>query len=511
MPKSSAKRVAIAGASGFVGQAITRVLVQDHEVIGLTRSPAVGREQAEITWRTCDLFSLRELEDALEGADVAIYLVHSMLPTARLSQGSFADLDLLLADNFSRAAQTKGVQHILYVGGLVPEGPHRSQHLDSRYEVEKTLASRVPRFTAIRSGIIIGRGSSSLWILVNLVRRLPVMVLPRWTRSLSQPISIDDLSRAVLRCLDQPDEHQGAFDVGGPDILSYRSLMERVASVLGLKRTLIGVNALSPRFSRLWVRLFGSAPDALVGPLIESLQHDMRTRDNSLQRWLEPDCQSVEEALRASLDDRDRPSPPPSSIHQTASVRSRLRRTRTVRSVQRLPLPAGRDAAWAADEYMRFLPRFIHPFIRVTTRDREHIDFQLAGLQKPLLELELASERSSPDRRVFDVTGGLLVRSGVERLGRLEFRVADDGRALLAAIHDFPPALPWYVYNLTQAIAHLQVMRKFGAHLMSTEAVAPQPPEASDDESPTNARGNATFARTTQPPVDAPPEPPRAD
>ena len=174
--------VAIAGASGFVGTALCRALSPDHQVIGLGRSGPPDDTDAQ-EWRVCDLYSLRQLEQALEGVEIAIYLVHSMLPSTRLTQGGFANLDLLLADNFARAAERAGVRRILYVGGFVPEAGDLSPHLRSRFEVERTLASRAPRLTALRCGIVIGRGSSSFWILRNLVRRLPVMLLPRWTGS----------------------------------------------------------------------------------------------------------------------------------------------------------------------------------------------------------------------------------------------------------------------------------------------------------------------------------------
>ena len=136
--------VAIAGATGFVGEALCRALAPEHRIVALTRS----RERAErpdddgVSWRRCDLFSLRELERALETADCAIYLVHSMLPSARLTQASFADLDLLLADNFGRAAQRCGVSQILYLGGLTPAEGRLSPDLASRLEVEQTLGSQ---------------------------------------------------------------------------------------------------------------------------------------------------------------------------------------------------------------------------------------------------------------------------------------------------------------------------------------------------------------------------------
>ena len=453
--------IGIAGATGFVGRALCRDLVADHRVIALSRTPV---ELAGVESRVCDLFVLAEVERALAGADVAIYLVHSMLPSARLTQAGFADLDLLLADDFARAAAKAGVPHILYVGGLVPEDGPLSPHLASRKEVEETLGSRGAALTALRCGIIVGPGSSSLWILVNLVRRLPAMILPRWTESSSQPIALADLVRAVRLVLADPARFRGAFDLGGPDRMTYREMLARTARLLGRRRWLVGVPFFTSRLSRLWVSLFGSAPLALVTPLVESLRHEMRVGENPLQARLLPDAQPFELALRGALDAAGRPLPPPSSIRLSPPAKQRLQRARSVRSVQRLPLPPGRDARWAAEEYLRFLPRFMRPWIRVETDAAGGARFFLAGTRLCLLALRLAAG-SERDRTELEIVGGAMLAPGDGPRGRFELREVLGGRALLAAIHDYRPALPWRLYQLTQARVHLAVMRGFGRHL----------------------------------------------
>jgi uncharacterized protein YbjT (DUF2867 family) len=452
--------VAVAGATGFVGSALCRDLSADRRVIALSRR--VGEVPGAQT-RVCDLFALDQVEAALAGADAAVYLVHSMLPSARLVQGGFADLDLLLADTFARAAQRAGVARILYVGGLVPSDGPLSPHLASRREVEEALASRGTSLAALRCGIVVGAGSSSLWILANLVRRLPAMILPRWTESSSRPIALADLVRAVRAALDDP-ALAGAFDLGGPDRMSYREMLARTARFLGRRRLLLRVPFFTPRLSRLWVQLFGSAPRALVGPLVESLRHEMRVADNPLQRRIEPGARGFEAALAEALDEGGRPRPPPSSLRLAPQARRRLRRERRVRSVQRLPLPHGRDARWAAEEYLRFLPRFMRPWIRVETDAAGGARFFLARTRLCLLALELdpGSER---DRTEFAISGGALLARAEGPPGSFELREALGGRVLLAAIHDYRPALPWPVYNATQARVHVAVMRGFGRHL----------------------------------------------
>ena len=149
-----------------------------------------------------DSFSVQQTRDALEGADVAVYLVHSMSPNSRLTQGRFEDLDLLLADNFGRAASAAGVQRIVYLGGLMPkEDPSElSAHLASRFEVEKALGAHGVPVTAVRAGLVVGAEGSSLNILVRLVERLPLMVCPSWTSSRTQPIALSDVVEILARC-----------------------------------------------------------------------------------------------------------------------------------------------------------------------------------------------------------------------------------------------------------------------------------------------------------------------
>jgi uncharacterized protein YbjT (DUF2867 family) len=458
--------VAIAGASGFVGQALRRSLLPDYDVVGLTRSPtrASMTDADGVSWRYCDLFSMHGVQEALQGVDYAIYLVHSMLPSARLTQANFVDLDLLLADNFARAAEKNGVRQIVYIGGIRPSDNEVSRHLESRLEVEETLSGRATPVTSLRAGIIIGPGGSSMTMMINLVRRLPAMVLPRWTESRSAPIAIDDVVRAVHRCLGHEDTFGQSYEIGGPETMSYRQMLERTSRAMALERWKITVPFFSVYLSRRWVSLVSGASDALVGPLIESLRHSVVPASNPLQDWLVQEAVPFDEALQQSLDAEGRALPNPRR-QITPGDQAKLREARTVRSVQRMVLPPQRDATWVAAEYMRWLPRFVWPFLRCRVSDDGVVQFYLRFVNLCLLELTHAPERSEPDRQLFHITGGALVRVSTEYRGRFEFREVLRARAIIAAIHDYQPFLPWYIYNLTQAVVHLWVMRGFGRHL----------------------------------------------
>jgi uncharacterized protein YbjT (DUF2867 family) len=453
------RRVAIAGASGFVGRALAARLAPRFDVVGIARR--VPDETTDFTdFRAADLFNLREAERALEGVDVAIYLVHSMLPSARLTQGDFADFDLLCADNFARAAQKNGVGQIVYLGGLVPEGP-LSPHLESRREVERTLSSRGVPLTVLRAGLVLGGGGSSFAILATLVRRLPVMVCPRWMETRTQAVALDDVLALLEHVVGEPAHGGQTYDVGAPEVMSYRELMTLTADVLGVRRPMVPVPFFSPGLSRLWVSLFSGAPRELVGPLVESLRHEMIARDLRLAASAGLTPTPTRTALIRAL--AESPKKPDTAAPLGSPRVPRTPKPSLVRSVQRMQLPAGKDAAWAADEYARWLPQALSWLIRAEVRADRSFEFFLLGVSRPMLVLTAAPDRSTADRQLFFVTDGWLV-SKTSR-GRFELRQVLDERTLLTAIHDFAPSLPWWLYRQTQARFHGLVMALFRRHL----------------------------------------------
>jgi hypothetical protein len=258
------------------------------------------------------------------------------------------------------------------------------------------------------------------------------------------------------------------LEVGGPDVLSYRAMMERTATLLGRRARTFSVPFFTPGLSRLWVTLVTQTPRALVAPLIQSLRHPMVASRDDLAKVLGRPGLGFDAALRRALDDEatSRAAKREVQILDLARERRRLRADRTVRSIQRLPLPPGRDAAWVAREYALWLPRLLWPWIGVGVDEAGSCRFTARPSGRLLLELRLERERSTSDRQLFAIAGGALVGARANgEPGRLEFREVPGGRWLLAAIHDYSPALPWPVYAATQALVHLWVMGRFRRHL----------------------------------------------
>ena len=478
MEPSRKLTVAIAGATGYVGKALCRRLAPDFRVIGLTRRPGGAADIPQIEWRTCDLFSLIECEQALEDVDVGIYLAHSMIPSARLTQGSFQDRDLILADNFARAAQHRGLRRILYLGGVVPPGPQEqlSRHLASRLEVEQTLGGRGVPLTALRASIVIGAHGSTFSIIRTLLSRLRVIPCAAWSRSLTQPVALLDVLEIFRYCLDHPAETRGVFDVANPEAVSYRQLLERTARLMNLRRRFFNVPFCASFACKLCLSAVTGARWALVSPLVESLRFPMVATDRRLHDIAGVPGRSLDDAIAMALADEQKSRVRVPVAHPAEPAHY------DVRSVQRLTLPPGFSARSVVAEYIRWLPWIFRWFLRCEEDADGNVRIltALPGCRCLLLELTYGHDRSpGDDRQVYFITGGALARkvSLPSRRPRLEFREVLNGRAVLLAIHDYRPTLLPWIYEHTQAIAHLLVTQSFARHLRRVAAAQQTPPQ----------------------------------
>ncbi len=279
-------RCLVTGATGYIGGRLApRLLAEGHQVRCLARKAGRLRDvpwaaQAEIA--EGDLRRPETLPAAFADVDVAYYLVHS------LGQADFEAADREAATNFAEAAAAAGVRRIVYLGGPEPAaGGSTSPHLRSRAEVARILlAGEVPT-AVLRAAVIIGSGSASFEMLRYLTERLPAMVTPRWVRNRIQPIAVRDVLRYLVGCAGLPPEVDRAFDIAGPDVLTFREMMQRYARVAGLRRRIIvPVRPLTPALSSHWVGLITPVPNAIARPLVESLIHEAVAHEHDIARWL---------------------------------------------------------------------------------------------------------------------------------------------------------------------------------------------------------------------------------
>jgi uncharacterized protein YbjT (DUF2867 family) len=266
--------ILVTGASGYVGaQLLDELRARGRRVRALVRDP--GRvDLPGVRLHQGDAVTGDGLAEALDGVRTAYYLIHSMGRGANPSE-DFAARDRAAAVNFGEAASRTGVERVVYLGGLGPTGADASIHLRSRHEVAELLRERVRGLVYVRAAMVIGPGSASFEMLRHLVRRLPVMLTPRWVDTRSQPVAIADVVATLADAAEHPDP-PAELQLGGADVLTYREMMARAATVLGRRPPVIlKVPVLSPRLSSYWVSLVTPVETGLVRPLIDGLKSEM--------------------------------------------------------------------------------------------------------------------------------------------------------------------------------------------------------------------------------------------
>jgi len=299
--------ILVLGASGYIGShLVPRLAEAGHAVRAAARRADVleARGWQGVDCVSADAFDAATLDRALEGVDVAYYLVHSMG-----GGGGFAERDKRAAENFRDAAARAGVRRIVYLGGIRPSG-EASMHLASRLETGDVLRAGPVPVTELRAGLIVGAGSVGFEVIRDLVNHLPVMVTPRWVQSRTQAIALDDLLAYLQGVLDQPETAGGTYDVCGPDNLVYRDLLAIYAKVAGRPFRPLRVPFLTPRLSSLWLGLVTSVPISVARPLVDGLKTDLVGDDAAIRKSLPIPLHTYEEAIRAALA-RERAEPIP--------------------------------------------------------------------------------------------------------------------------------------------------------------------------------------------------------
>lgn len=463
------KRLVIAGASGSMGTALCRELGADYDILALTHLEARAENpipDLPVTWRHCDMFSRSEMIDALDGADFAIYLIHTRLASARLDQAQCEDMELIIADNFATAARLAGVRQILCLRGLLPKSALAPQIARRRNEVVEALeASGVP-LTVIRASLVVAPGSTAINLIASQVSRARFVPVPAWANGRKQPVALADLLKAVRQCLGRPESYAGSFDIGGPVVVHWRQILEQTAELLGRRPKFLSVRWLTPRLYTWWLHFRSpSTHPATIRLVVDDLQHESLAGDNPLQRLIATDALDPREAIRPHLIPGGTPVLANPRSQVLGAYEAHLREARSVRSIQRMTLPAGKNATWMADTYFQWLEAFLWPLIVCRADESGSFKVRIRGLPLTLLELSFRPDHSAPDRRMYFISGGLLASGKRNLKGRMEFHDVLDGRYSIIAIHDFAPSLPWNIYQASQAAAHGFVMKAFQKHM----------------------------------------------
>jgi uncharacterized protein YbjT (DUF2867 family) len=297
-------KVAVIGATGYVGgRLVPELLAAGHDVRCLVRSP---ERLDRVPWRSdvdvvrADVLDPESLEIAMGGIEAVYYLVHAMGHS-----GDFEQTDRDGAERTRVAAERAGVSRIVYLGGLGEEDPNRlSDHLASRHEVGRILAAGTVPVTELRAAVIIGSGSASFEMLRHLADVLPAMICPRWvTRTQCQPIAIADVLHYLVAVIERPDTAGRVLEIGGPEVITYRDLIDRYTALAGIRRRLIvPVPLLTPRLSSHWVNLVTALPYGLARPLVDSLINDVVVHpDRDIRAFIDHQPYTLDEAIARAL------------------------------------------------------------------------------------------------------------------------------------------------------------------------------------------------------------------
>jgi uncharacterized protein YbjT (DUF2867 family) len=293
-------KILLTGSTGYIGKRILPLLLQEgHEVICCVRDKNrfcfPEKYSANVRLLEVDFLQYKSVETIPNDIDAAYYLIHSMS-----SADNYDELERISASNFRKKINGTSARQIIYLSGIVNE-KSLSKHLASRKAVEEILKSGKAPTTTLRAGIIVGSGSASFEIIRDLVHKLPVMITPKWLNTKCQPIAIADVLEILMKSLLNPKTYNESFDIGGPDILTYKEMLLEFAKIKKLKRYIYTLPVMTPKLSSYWLYFITSTSFKLASALVSSMKVEVICRDNRINALLDVKPISYHHALQKAI------------------------------------------------------------------------------------------------------------------------------------------------------------------------------------------------------------------
>jgi uncharacterized protein YbjT (DUF2867 family) len=288
-------RAVVFGASGVIGRAVVPELARRCDVVAVSRREREPQDGVE--WASADATDAAAVEGVLRPDDVVVYLVHS------LGTENFEETDRLAADTVAAAAGRAGARQIVYLGGLGANPDADSAHLRSRAETAEQLSAGLVPVTTLRAGMVVGPGSAAFETIRALVDRLPAMICPRWVSTPTQPIALRDVVAYIAGVCGDDATFGRSFDIAGPEVMTYREMIERIARVRGKRLPIIEVPVLTPRLSSLWLHLVTPVNASVARPLVEGLRAPTVAHDDAIREVVPFEPTPFDDAVRLALAD----------------------------------------------------------------------------------------------------------------------------------------------------------------------------------------------------------------
>jgi uncharacterized protein YbjT (DUF2867 family) len=288
-------RTVVFGASGVIGRALVPELARRGDVVAVSRR---SREpQDGVAWANADATDRADVEGVLRRDDVVVYLVHS------LGAEDFEEVDRRAADTVAAASGRAGVRQIVYLGGLGATQAAESAHLRSRAETAERLSAGPVPVTTLRAGMVVGPGSAAFETIRALVDRLPAMICPRWVSTPTQPVALRDVVAYLAGVCELDAAYGRSFDVAGPEVMTYRGMIERIAHLRGKRLPIVEVPVLTPRLSSGWLHLVTPVNASVARPLVDGLRTPSVAHENGIRELVPVDPTPFDDAVRLALGD----------------------------------------------------------------------------------------------------------------------------------------------------------------------------------------------------------------